>query len=68
MSTPRASQWDAFGARIGATRQHRSELTDDELEAARSREETAPSLGRFGRRLLGEIDSYLEFFAIARAA
>ena len=67
MNTPRASQWDAFGDfAAGAVR--RSSLTDDELEAARRRETAELTLGLRARRLLGEIDSYLEFFAIARAA
>jgi hypothetical protein len=68
VNTPRASQWDAFAVRMGVKPPHRSALTNDELEAVRTREAAAPSLGRFGRLLLCEIDSYLEFFAIARAA
>lgn len=68
MNPDRAAQWDDFGERMGVTPLHRSQLTDDELEAARTREGVAPLLGRRGRRLLDEIDSYLEFFAIARAA
>jgi len=68
MNTPRASEWDAFRASVGLKPLHRSRLTDDELEAARRRETAARCLGLRGRRLLDEIDSYLEFFAIARAA
>jgi hypothetical protein len=68
VNTPRASQWDAFGDIASSTPIRRSRLTDNELEAARSHEAAAPLLGRYGRRLLGEIDSYLEFFAIARSA
>ena len=67
MNTPRAAEWDAFRASVGLKPLHRSGLTDDELEAARRRETAARSLGLRGRRLLDEIDSYLEFFAIARA-
>lgn len=68
MNTPRAAEWDAFRSSMGLKPLHRPGLTDDELEAARSHEATAPLLGRYGRRLLGEIESYLEFFAIARSA
>lgn len=42
-----------------------SRLTDEELAAARVAEAQAGSPGRLARRLLAEIDSYLEFFAIA---
>jgi hypothetical protein len=38
-----------------------------EAEAARRAEWTAEPLGRLGRRLLADVDPYLEFFAIARA-
>ncbi|HUK97937.1 MAG TPA: hypothetical protein VLV46_09790 [Gaiellaceae bacterium] len=68
MNTPRAAEWDAFRDRMGLKPLHHSQLTDDELEAVRADEAAAPSLGRYGRRLLGEIESYLEFFVIARAA
>jgi hypothetical protein len=66
VNTPRASEWDAFGDLASSKPIHRSRLTDDELEAARSHEAAAPLLGRYGRKLLGEIESYLEFFVIAR--
>jgi hypothetical protein len=66
MSTPRPTEWSAFGdfskprgADGGRT------LTDEELAAARLAEAAAGSPGRLARRLLAEIDSYLEFFAIA---
>ena len=68
MNTPRASEWDAFGNLASSKPVRRSSLTEDELEAARSHEAAAPLLGRYGRRLLGEIESYLEFFVIARSA
>lgn len=68
MNTPRASEWDAFGDRASSKPIRRSRLTDDELQAARSHEAAAPLLGRYGRRLLDEIESYLEFFVIARGA
>ena len=42
-----------------------SRLTDEELAAALVAEARAGSPGRLARRLLVEIDSYLEFFAIA---
>jgi hypothetical protein len=38
-----------------------------DAESAQYGEWTAPPLGRFGRPLLAEVESYLEFFAIARA-
>jgi hypothetical protein len=47
---------------------HRSTLTDEELNAARSNEKGARLLGRNGRKLLAEVEYYLEFFAIARSA
>ena len=40
-------------------------LTDQELAAALLAEAKAGSPGRLARRLLVEIESYLEFFAIA---
>lgn len=40
-------------------------LTDEELAAARLAEAKAGSPGRLARLLLAEIESYLEFFAIA---
>jgi hypothetical protein len=67
MNTPRASQWDAFGDFAAGTAR-RSSLTADELETARRREAAPLALGLRVRSLLDEIDSYLEFFAIARAA
>ena len=66
MSTPRPAEWDAFGdfsRPRGAVRERR--LTDEELAAARLAETRAGSPGRLARRLLIEIESYLEFFAIA---
>jgi hypothetical protein len=68
MNTPRAAEWDAFRDRMGLKPLHHSRLTDDELAAVRAGEAAAPLPGRYGRRLLGEIESYLEFFVIARAA
>jgi hypothetical protein len=68
VNTPRAAEWDAFRTRMGLKPLHRSGLTDEELEVVRTGEASAPLLGRCGRRLLGEIESYLEFFAIARSA
>jgi len=67
VNTPRASQWDAFGDFTAGTAR-RSSVTDDELQAVRQRETATLPLGLRARRLLDEIDSYLEFFAIARAA
>ncbi|HEY7398586.1 MAG TPA: hypothetical protein VH538_09805 [Gaiellaceae bacterium] len=43
-------------------------LTDEELAAARLAEEQAGASGRLARSLLTEIESYLEFFAIAHGA
>jgi hypothetical protein len=40
---------------------------DREAEEARRAEWTAAAPGRLGRRLIADIDRYLEFFAIARA-
>lgn len=40
-------------------------LTEEELAAARLAEAKAGSPGRLAGRLLVEIESYLEFFAIA---
>jgi hypothetical protein len=65
VNTPRAAEWDAFRTRMGLKPLHRSGLTDEELEVVRTGEASAPLLGRW---LLGEIESYLEFFAIARSA
>jgi hypothetical protein len=42
-------------------------ISAPEAEAARRAEWTAVPLGRLGRRLLADVDPYLEFFAIARA-
>ena len=53
MNTPHASQWDC--------------PSGDELEPARLGEITDGLLGRCAARLLVEIESYLEFFAIARS-
>ena len=65
MITPRPSEWDGFGAYDGG---RVSRLSDVELVAAHERESIAERYGRSARRLLAEIDSYLEFFAIARTA
>jgi hypothetical protein len=65
MITPRPSEWDAFGAYdVGRG----SRLSDAELAAAHERESVTERYGRAARRLLEEIDAYLEFFAIARTA
>lgn len=69
MNTPRPSDWDAFGELSNVGNDvRRSTLTDEELNAARSNEKGARLLGRNGRKLLAEVESYLEFFAIARSA
>jgi hypothetical protein len=65
MITPRPSEWAAFGPYEAG---RGSRLTDAELAAAHEREGVAERYGRAARRLLEEIDSYLEFFAIARTA
>ena len=44
-----------------------TDMSDREAEAARRNEWTAPSPGWLGRRLLADVETYLEFFAIARA-
>jgi hypothetical protein len=41
-------------------------MSADRAEEARCAEWTASPPGRLGRRLLADIDPYLEFFAIAR--
>lgn len=43
-------------------------LTEEQLAAARLAEAQAGPPGRLARLLLAEIDSYLEFFAIAHGA
>jgi hypothetical protein len=57
-------------SRIPATRRRvrrRSPLTsEDRGKEARRAEWTAKPPGRVGRKLLAEIEPYLEFFAIAR--
>ena len=69
MTTPRPSEWDAFGPYgTAAAATSAGRLTDAELAAAHERESTTARYGRAARRLLEEIDSYLEFFAIARTA
>jgi len=45
----------------------RSLMSDRDAEDARRGEWTATPPGRLGRRLLADIEPYLEFFAIARA-
>jgi hypothetical protein len=68
MNTPHASQWDAFGGfRSTSEPPRRPGPTDEELEVARLGETTVRLLGRGSARLLAEIESYLEFFAIARS-
>jgi hypothetical protein len=42
-------------------------MRDREAEEARHGERTATPLGQLGRRLLADIEPYLEFFAIAGA-
>jgi hypothetical protein len=68
VNAPRGSEWDAFGDLASSTPIHKSRLTDDELEEARSHEAAGALVRRYGRRLLDEIESYLEFFVIARSA
>jgi hypothetical protein len=43
-------------------------VSECEAHEARRSEWAARPLGRLGRRLLADLDPYLEFFAIARAA
>jgi hypothetical protein len=47
-------------------RTHRPRMSDDRAEETRRGERTARPPGRLGRRLLAEIEPYLELFAIAR--
>lgn len=57
--------WERIPRRVDRTRVERSEwrqLTDERAEW------TAPPPGSLGRSLVEEIEAYLEFFAIARAA
>jgi hypothetical protein len=70
--------WEAHLARLhgmsgralpgapSAARQ-RTRSSDREAEEARSGEWTASPPGRLGRRLLADVEPYLEFFAVARA-
>jgi hypothetical protein len=64
MSTPKPTEWAAFGS-FSQPGGRGARLTDEELAAACIAETAAASPGRLARRLLAEIDSYLEFFAIA---
>lgn len=52
-------------ATSGGTR--RISISVRESDEARRAEWAAPSLGRLGRRLLADVEPYLDFFAIARA-
>ena len=68
MNTPHASQWDAFGDFGSSSESARPPgPSADDLEPARLNETTVGLLGRGGARLFAEIESYLEFFAIARS-
>jgi hypothetical protein len=49
------------------SRMPRTLTGDREAEKARHGEWTARPPGRLGRRLLADVEPYLEFFAIARA-
>jgi hypothetical protein len=49
------------------TAPRRISVSDREAEEARHGEWTATPPGRLGRRLLADVDPYLEFFAIAGA-
>jgi hypothetical protein len=57
-------------APVARPRPRRAEIGagNDNLMHARSGEWTAAPPGRLGRRLLADIEPYLEFFAIAREA
>ncbi|HEY1366733.1 MAG TPA: hypothetical protein VGF23_06460 [Gaiellaceae bacterium] len=50
----------------GQPRTHRPPMSDGRAEDARRAESTAAPPGRLGRRLLADVEPYLEFFAIAR--
>jgi hypothetical protein len=52
---------------VQARNRRATPITAADAEAARRAEWTAVPLGRLGRRLLADVDPYLEFFAIARA-
>jgi len=47
-------------------RRHRPPMSAERAEDARRAEWTAKLPGRLGRRLLADIEPYLEFFAVAR--
>ena len=49
------------------TEQERSAIAEAAAEEARRGEWTAAPPGRLGRRLLADVEPWLEFFAIARA-
>jgi hypothetical protein len=69
MNTPRSSEWDDLGEfGPSSKRLHGSRLGDAGLAAAWQSEIGPRAYGRTGRPLLEEIESYLEFFAIARTA
>jgi hypothetical protein len=60
---------ELYGGRRSATAQRRprgASIGAREADEARQAEWTARPPGRLGRRLLAEIEPYLEFFAIAR--
>lgn len=76
MSFPHNPLWEAHLARIrgvyGTRRapanrsRVRGPMTSDrDAEHARRSEWDAPAPGRLGRRLLADVEPYLEFFAIA---
>ena len=48
-------------------RTRRGSISGREADEARRAEWAAPPLGRLGRRLLADVEPYLDFFAIARA-
>jgi hypothetical protein len=58
---------ERHGASVQGTRFRRS-FSDREAAEARCDEWAARPPGRLGRRLLADLQPYLEFFAIARAS
>jgi hypothetical protein len=58
---------ERHGASVQGTRFRRS-ISDREAAEARRGEWAARPPGRLGRRLLIDLEPYLEFFAIARAS
>ena len=67
MNKHRQYDWAFFVDFVAPRRVLIPTLTADELSAAHRREREPQRLDGLGRKLLGEIDSYLEFFAIARS-